>query len=102
MTFDGSEIELDTIKENSVQETYTSEEYDLRKDGRRMRHRVYKYAVYMVVLVFSMLFIVYFLHLILPQGARWLESGDLEQIKNLVISIAVGVSANLVGGHFTK
>ena len=102
MTFDGSELELDTIKENSVQVTYTSEERDLRKEGRRIRHRIYKWAVYTVSIVFSVLFIVYFLHLILPTDWRWLAAEDLGQIRNLVISIAVGVAANLAGGHFTK
>lgn len=100
INFESSEIEDVSPEEQNEEKVRNSLEDNLRRDGRRLRHSVYKWAIRIVSGVFSIIFVIYFLHLVLPQSWRWLEPEELEQIKNLALSIAVGVTANFASGYF--
>ena len=103
MNFDDSEIP-NSLDEKNGQLIVDSldEKLDelLKRDSRRQRHWVYKWSVRIVSVVFAAIFIVYFMHLVLPADGRWLVPEELEQIKSLALSIAVGVTANFASGYF--
>lgn len=75
---------------------------DLEKHYKRvhctLRHRIFVGAVLVVSIVFIVIFLVYFWHLLTPW--RWLTESELEHIKNLALSIVVGVTANFASGYF--
>ena len=103
MNFDDSEIpsSVDEKNERLIVDSL-DEKFDelLKRDSRRQRHWVSKWLVRIVSVVFATIFIVYFMHLVLPAHRRWLEPEELEQIKSLALSIAVGVTANFASGYF--
>ncbi len=77
---------------------------DLERKARKasFRHREWIKTVAVIsaaVICFSIT-LVYSLHLIIPADKRWLTAEDLEQIRHLAISVAVGVGASLANSYF--
>lgn len=84
------------------QDVYNAMEQDFRRENRKLRHGIFKWAVRIVSIVFACIFIVYCLHLVLPEKWRWLSPEDLIQLKSLAVSICVGVLASFTSGYFRK
>lgn len=76
--------------------------YDLEKHYKRvhckLRHNIFFWAVIIVSIIFTVIVLIYFWHLLTPW--RWLMPEELENIKHLAMSICVGVAANFVSGYF--
>lgn len=84
------------------QDVYNAMEQDFRRENRKLRHEIFKWAVRIVSIVFACIFIVYCIHLVLPEKLRWLSPEDLMQLKSLAVSICVGVLASFTSGYFRK
>lgn len=84
------------------QDVYNAMERDFRRENRRLRHCIFKWGVIIVSCLFSCIFIVYCIHLVLPEKWRWLSPEDLMQLKSLAVSICVGVLASFTSGYFRK
>lgn len=45
-------------------------------------------------------FIIYMLHLILPENKRWLTTNDILEIKSIAVAVASGIFSSLASSYF--
>jgi hypothetical protein len=74
-------------------------EHGRNESFRNHFERIAVCGLYGIALVFLVLGLIWFWHLIAPSGGRWLSPDDISRLQNFVTG---GIIATIAGGHIKK
>lgn len=109
-TWTGQKINVQIESDESSQDSTTNpDEIAFAKERQKMSFQEEKwfywvrvsFLLMISILTFSTVFI-YLLHLFLPTYWRWLSSEDIAQVRDLAITIIVGLTMSTTTTYFFK
>lgn len=104
--FDNSSLREDTESEALEKKIENSDSLeDLRKQHQKndlkQLHLIRKWGIYLIAGICAFIVISYFWNLA-GFGYKWLSAEEMRELRDLAISISVGVIASLVNSYFLQ